>query len=290
MNISRKKSYDYDSYGSIWKEIIWYGNLRYLNDIKIDLDTIKKLMDSDFKDLSDEEFYNLISRFYSIYITKDDILKILSKVNGIEYDKFEKLNSRMTFKDVVSEGHGKDFSYWEETFEIGWIVATAKNLTLNPEYNYSKKEIEQMIRNKQIICLDEQPIAIGMDPKLPYKAETPENVDIPKVNLDNADIDEFLDEYDSYINFNLLRTNDSEFSKEVYKTAFAIIRKRLNKKKVLSDCRQIILFLNNNFHLINKVLQNKSFDNETDKKKYIDLHEELTASHKSLSLTLTPRM
>ena len=66
-----------------------------------------------------------------------------------------------------------------------------------------------------------------------------------------------------------------------------MIRKRLNKKKVLNDCKKIILFVNDNIHLISEVVQNGYFTDENDKNKYLDLSEELTTSHKNLLLQYT---
>lgn len=287
MHITKKNEYNYDGNFSRWEEIVWFQNLEYLKDVKKDLDAINKLIESDFKKISDKDFYDLVSNFYLIYLTKNDLLNILSKVNGIEYNKFEKLNSRMTFKDIVTEGHGRNFDWWEETYQIGWIVATSKDLVLNRDYNYSKEEIEQMVKKKQVISFGKYAQSIGMEPVLSYKSEEVEKINILKINFDFEDYDELLNEFDVYFDFCLLKKDDSIFNKEVYKTAVSMIRKRLNKKKVLNDCKKIILFLNDNIHLISEVVQNEYFTDENDKNKYLDLSEELTISHKNLLLQYT---
>jgi len=232
MHITKKNEYDYDAYDSRWKEIVWFHGLEYLKDVKKDLDAINKLIESDFKKISDKDFYDLVSNFYSIYLTKNDLLNILSKVNGIEYNKFKKINSTMTFKDIVTEGHGRDFGWWEETYQIGWIVATSKDLVLNRDYNYSKEEIEQMVKKKQIISFGKYAQSIGITPVLSYKSEEVEKINILKINFDFDDYDELLNEFDVYFDFSLLKTDDSTFDEEVYKTAVSMIRKRLNKKNL----------------------------------------------------------
>lgn len=288
MKILKKNEYTYDTY-SKWGDIIWFSNLEHLKDIKEDLDAIENLINLDFKNLSNKDFFTLISRFYSIYITRDDFLNALSKVNGIEYDKIEKLNSRMIFKDMVSEGHGRDFSWWEETFQIGWIVATSKDLTLNSDYNYSNEEIKQMIKNKQIISFNNYVRAIGMDPELSYEPERVEKINIPKIDFDYADPDAY--KYSIYFDFSLLKEGESEFSKDVYKVICSMIKKRLNKKKILNDCKQIILFLKDNIHLVNGVIRTEAeyFIDKDVEKKYLDLYGELMAKHKILSLTLVSK-
>ena len=287
MYIEKRNEYDPDfRSGSRWSEIEYSFNLEYLEDVKNDLIAIEKLIDSNFKDLPDEEFFKLVSNFYSIYIGKKDILNILSKVNGIEYNKIQKLNSTMTFKDIVSEGHGRDFSWWEETFQVIYIVATSNDLTLKQYCHYSKEEIKQMVKKKQIVSFGKYPKARGMDPKLPYKPEEFGKIKMLNMSLDIESVDELLEGFDTSFDFSVLTKDASTFSEEVYKNAVSLIRKRLNKKKVLNDCKEILLFLKENIDSINDVIKNEYFDDEKDEKKYLDLSKEVKQHQKSLLLSL----
>ena len=58
-------------------------NFEYLDEVKEDLDAIKVLIDTDFQNLLDEDFYYLISRFYYIDLTLNDFLNIISRVNYV---------------------------------------------------------------------------------------------------------------------------------------------------------------------------------------------------------------
>ena len=274
MHIVKKNEYSYDN-DSNWLELVWYGYLRYLEYVKRDLDAIGVLIDYDFKDIPDKTFYNLVSNFYSIYLTKGDILNIISRVKGIQYDRFEALNSRMVFKDIVREGHGRDFSWWEETFQVNYIVAVAKDFTIDPNHNYSKEDIEEMAKNKQIVAVDSYSKDIGMNPKLSFIKEEPTNVDIDTLRLGLGC--DFLSEYDNIFQLDLLENIDSEFASKVYKTAISLIKKRLNKKKVLNECKQILLFLNENMGRMNEAVNHFDGGNE-----YLDLSHELVASHQKL--------
>ena len=301
MHIRKRNEYDNDFYsGSRWSEIECFSKLEYLEDIKNDLIAIKKLIDSNFKDLPDEEFIKLVSNFYLIYIGKKDILNIISKVNNIEYNKIQKLNSTMTFKDIVSEGHGRDFSWWEETFQVIYIVATSYDLTLKEHY-YSKEEIKQMVKNKQIILFDSVPRTIGINSKLQFKfeeyekrlgllfdkAKEYEKIEMLNISLDIDSVDKLLEEFDTNFDFSILIKGTTPFSEEVYKNTVSLIRKRLNKKKVLNDCKEILLFLNENIDSINDVIKNEYFYDEKDEKKYLDLSKEVKQHQKSLLLNLT---
>lgn len=274
MHIVKKNEYSYDN-DSNWSELVWYGYLSYLEDVKRDLDAIGVLIDYDFKDIPDKTFYNLVSNFYSIYLYNGDILNIISRVKGIQYDRFEALNSRMVFKDIVSEGHGRDFSWWEETFQVNYIVAVAEDFTIDPNHNYSKEDIEEMAKNKQIVAIDSYSKDIGMNPKLSFIKEEPTNVDIDTLRLGLGC--DFLSEYDNIFQLDLLENIDSEFASKVYKTAISLIKKRLNKKKVLNECKQILLFLNENMGRMNEAVNHFDGGNE-----YLDLSHELVASHQKL--------
>lgn len=274
MHIVKKNEYSYDN-DSNWSELVWYGYLRYLEYVKRDLDAIGVLIDYDFKDIPDKTFYNLVSNFYSIYLTKGDILNIISRVKGIQYDRFEALNSRMVFKYIVREGHGRDFSWWEETFQVNYIVAVAEDFIIDPNHNYSKEDIEEMAKNKQIVAVDSYSKDIGMNPKLSFIKEEPTNVDIDTLRLGLGC--DFLSEYDNIFQLDLLENIDSEFASKVYKTAISLIKKRLNKKKVLNECKQILLFLNENMGRMNEAVNHFDGGNE-----YLDLSHELVASHQKL--------
>lgn len=274
MHIVKKNEYSYDN-DSSWSELVWYGYLSYLEYVKRDLDAIGVLIDYDFKDIPDKTFYNLISNFYSIYLNNGDILNIISRVKGIQYDRFEALNSRMVFKDIVREGHGRDFSWWEETFQVNYIVAVAEDFTIDPNHNYSKEDIEEMAKNKQIVAVDSYSKDIGMNPKLSFIKEEPTNVDIDTLRLGLGC--DFLSEYDNIFQLDLLENIDSEFASKVYKTAISLIKKRLNKKKVLNECKQILLFLNENMGRMNEAVNHFDGGNE-----YLDLSHELVASHQKL--------
>lgn len=274
MHIVKKNEYSYDN-DSNWSELVWYGYLSYLEYVKRDLDAIGVLIDYDFKDIPDKTFYNLISNFYSIYLNNGDILNIISRLKGIQYDRFEALNSRMVFKDIVREGYGRDFSWWEETFQVNYIVAVAEDFTIDPNHNYSKEDIEEMAKNKQIVAIDSYSKDIGMNPKLSFIKEEPTNVDIDTLRLGLGC--DFLSEYDNIFQLDLLENIDSEFASKVYKTAISLIKKRLNKKKVLNECKQILLFLNENMGRMNEAVNHFDGGNE-----YLDLSHELVASHQKL--------
>lgn len=282
MYIEKRKEYDYDEYGSRWKEIVWFDNYQYIKDVKKDLDAIKRMMEVEFKNLSNEEFYDLISNFYKVYITKKEILDIVSKVSGVRYDKFERLKSRMAFKSLVTEGHGRDFSWWEETYEASWCVATLEGFKLDPEYNYSKEEIRELVRNKKIVSFGRYAHDVGFDPELPYEKEELEKIEIPEVKLEYDNVEDFV-EWNNIFKLDDLKPGDTDFSKSVQSVAVSLLRRRLNKKRVLKDCSSIIAFLDENIHMIGDVVEKGYYMDEGQKEEYLGISEEVTSNHKVLS-------
>ena len=286
MKITKKNLYSYEGSDSRWLEINWFDHFEYLNDVKEDLYSIKRLIETDFKNISDEEFYNIVSRFYSIFLTKNDILNILSKTVGKEFDRFEVLKTRMTYKDTVSEGHGRDFSWWEETFEIDWIVAATKDFILDKNHNYSKDEIRELIRNKQIVKLSNRKKPIGMNPKLSYESEEVESINTHSINIGKMDYMNFIS-YDELISLNSIKYDDSDFEKELYHRTISLLRKNLSKKRILTDFKKILLFLNDNIYTLCELISKKNVNNENEKNQNLELVGSISDMQKKLSRSLS---
>lgn len=286
MKITKKNLYSYEDSDSRWLEINWFDHFEYLNDVKEDLYSIKRLVETDFKNISDEEFYNIVSRFYSIFLTKNDILNILSKTVGKEFDRFEVLKTRMTYKDTVSEGHGRDFSWWEETFEIDWIVVAAKDFILDKNHNYSKDEIRELIRNKQIIKLSNRKKPIGINPKLSYESEEVESINTHSINIGKMDYMNFVS-YDELISLNSIKYDDSDFGKELYHRTISLLRKNLSKKRILNDFKKILLFLNDNIYTLCELISKKKADDENEKNQNLELVESISDLQRKLSRSIS---
>ena len=298
MYIKEKNVYGYYNYQDRWDEGGWWwsemfsGSAAYfenLEDVKVDLDAINTLIDSDFSDICDRDFYYLISRFYSINLTIKELLNIISRVNSCYYDKFELLNSRQTFCISKQEGHGKDLNLWSDKYLVRWIVATTKDFNLNPNYNYSKDEIEKMILNKQIVAIARWDKKVGIDStKLPYQEEEFEDIKNSKIACDAKYIRNYLYAYDFTntgnfntifdkpgFDFDCLKEGENNFSKNIYKEACSMIRIRLNKEQVLKICEQIVLFLKDEIDKLFPRIQESYFCIYSNKEKYLNLAKEL---------------
>lgn len=104
---------------------------------------IKNLKNSDF---SNVEFFNIYKNFY-----KWDTYKIIELANQSKF-KESKLFRVMTDHYIyftVSEGRGKDFSYWNEFYEKGVEFYASKDFKLENR-EYSLQELAQLQKNDLI--------------------------------------------------------------------------------------------------------------------------------------------
>ena len=83
--------------------------------------------------------------------------------------------------------------------------------------------------------------------------------------------------------FEDLKQGDTDFSKNVQSGALSLLRRRLNKKRVLKDCSSIIAFLDENIHMIGDVVENSYYMDEGQKEEYFGISEAVTTNHKALS-------
>ena len=123
----------------------------FKNNLNEYLNTINTLVNQDLKTLSDEEFYNLLCKVYSIVLTEEDYLKILSKKNNKKYNRFTEIGTYMTFTDTATEGHGRDFSWWEQLYQVRYTIAVSEDTNLEYNITLKKEDIKKMIDDKSIV-------------------------------------------------------------------------------------------------------------------------------------------
>lgn len=179
---------------------------------------INKLLEVDIDDLSDEDFYKLLTKFYDINLDSDDYLEILSQYNDKKYVNYGIIPTNMTFYDIVSEGHGKNFSWWEEELQACYHVAYSDNFKIDMDRLYTKDEIKELVSNKEIVILKEEDIPLTYNDNFTYdKYEF-----IPSLNIDI-----------SYYSNNM-----SQFLINNFNLFGKILRKNFTNKKILSDIKK----------------------------------------------------
>ena len=163
------------------------------------IEYINTLLNVDFDELTNEEFYYLIRGLYSITLTEKDFLNYISKERNKVYTHFRTLPTTMYFKENKSEGKGINYSYWNQPYQVFVEAAIAENTTIDPKKNYSKIDINNMHNSRNITVLDYDSIEIeeyikSMEEISSYPVKP---LKLAKSIVPNNE--EYKDEFDYYI-------------------------------------------------------------------------------------------
>ena len=130
MYIEKKSHYDPLSNLPFWERVDRYSYYNELNYVISEIENISKafnlLLSKDYKCITDEEYFNIINQFYDITFFKQDILKILSVIDKVNYDK-EFWNSKGYDMSKITEAE-EIFSYIDKEFfakgllmQVEWV-------------------------------------------------------------------------------------------------------------------------------------------------------------------------
>lgn len=205
--------------------------------IKKKVSFIKKIVEIDFKEMSDENFYDLLTEIYSITLTDSDYLDIISRINNKKYTHFSEIDTQMTFNETAAEGHGRDFSWCQQLYQIRYLIAVAENVNLSLYPTLSKNEIKKLIADKSIVLLQKK--AKPLNKKPDFTKEKLEK--LPMIHCGRYGY-VIKDEYFHY--------------------TVSLLREKFTKGIVLKDIRTIFDDLQDK---INIILQGKYSDHEHSK-------------------------
>ena len=181
---------------------------------------LKKIVESDFDKLSDQELYTILNDVYDIQLDQNDYLFMLSKYNKKRYVGFISLPTTMLFKSIKSEGHGRNLDRWEQPYQVCYLVAISDTFECDYNKTYSKEEIKELVDNKTIILLKRK------DKEADYYGSFAQG-DYEQIPTLGIDVSNYTDNLNQFVldNFNL-------FGK--------LLRKKFTKARVLKDIKEII--------------------------------------------------
>lgn len=196
------------------------------------INKIKNVLDADIDNLSDEEFFKLLVSIYYIRLDNNDYLKLFSKKYNKNYTCIAIIPTTMTFTDICKEGRGNSFDWWEQKYQLQYMVAVSNEIKLDENKVYSKKEIKQLVSDNTIILLNQETKTIEED-ELTFIEESVEYLPI------NFDFDE---------NGNIM----SGFILDNYDLYMEILREKFTKAKIYNDMQKYISYLRDDIkHIIN---------------------------------------
>ncbi len=240
----------------------------FKNKIKEYISILKEVVESDFDKLTDKKLYELLSKIYVITLDEEDYLKMLSKYNNKKYTFIHRMPTTMTITSRATEGHGRSFDWWDQLYQVYYLVATSDTFEFDYNKTYSKEEIKKLLSDKSIVILKQEKEAINGNQNFVKENYEP-------ITILNIDIKSYGD-------------NISQFVLNNYSLFGELFRKRFTKKDVLKDVKNIIDDLNKEMQEIFSNTQSKEplylgtaiickewFDSSEERKKYQGIQKKL---------------
>ena len=122
---------------------VHFGYEEAVEELQEEIAMITKMIDG-YEKATPEEKYALLNHFFDIRFTKGDQIKLINKILGTSFNTTVKLPTKMEIKDVASEGHGRDFSWWTVFYRILIEAAIIKGSEFE-DRTYSREEILELI-------------------------------------------------------------------------------------------------------------------------------------------------
>ena len=193
-------------------------------------DTIKKLTSVDPKELTTQEFYDLLSKAYNIALTEEDYLKMLSVKNGKRYTKVSEIKTTITRRDIVRRRDGLGFSWSPINNQIVYSVAQIDELKFSKDIDYTKEEVKKLLNQKDIVILGESTKELETIPS--FRKEFYEQ--LPQIG----------------VHFYPLSENMSSFVKSNFFLLDGILKSTFPQKRLLQDMKAFLIALNYDVDLV----------------------------------------
>lgn len=109
------------------------------------------------KNLSDEEFYKKLLEFAYINDWNEyDCFRVLEIAYNMKFDGEALIKTTMHTVVQKTEGHGRDFSWWNEEVGIDFRIFYTKDFEVDYEHFYTTEEIKKLIAEKKILIVSEE--------------------------------------------------------------------------------------------------------------------------------------
>lgn len=287
MYIEKKEHYDTSSNITVWETFSrysYYSELEYVIDsIENVLWALNELVNNEYKDINDEEYYHIVNKLYNIEFNMTDVLRILSIINNKKYDKIQRLKTRVVGEVLQTEGHGRDFSWWNETRQLVLDLITPEGLVIDKNYNYSKEEIEDILNYYKVYLYKISTKPLGIFPDLDFEEEKQLDIDITRIQIDESGN---FDEYYQIFSLDNIKCSDDKILEEIKKIGYKMVRRKVKPSSLLKYAKSILDCIKDDKQFYEEEILNCSFINDMEKDILLKRVNSLFKKQETLSLKL----
>lgn len=163
--------------------------------------------------ISDKDFYSMLNEFAYIGDWDDyDCYNVLEMAYNTKFAGYDTINTTMHTTVLETEGHGRDFSWWDEEIGVDFKILYTKDFEVDYEHFYTIEEIKKLIAEKKILIVSEEERSLAWEEDN-YKKEKYQRFDYAydEYNIKH----EFFDETGKF-----------------YKYTLKYIKKKLNSRQL----------------------------------------------------------
>lgn len=109
------------------------------------------------RNISDSDFYSMLNEFAYISGWNDyDCYKVLEMAYNTKFADEAIIKTTMHAICQKTEGHGRDFSWWDEEVGVNFKILYTEGFEVDYEHFYTIIEIKKLIAEKKIVIVSEE--------------------------------------------------------------------------------------------------------------------------------------
>lgn len=183
--------------------------------VKKTINMLNNIVNTDFKILKDKEYYELLCKIYDISFEEKDLLEVISKKYLKKYNLIFQIPTTMTFNDIASSGHGRSYDWWDQLYQVTFEAAISEDFEIDYNKEYSIQELKDLIKNKNIVLLNEQ------------------------VNqIESSEFDE--EKYVKFETLNIKSQDIKDYIKKNLSLYIDFLKRKFPKKVILKDIKDMV--------------------------------------------------
>lgn len=287
MYIERNNEFDFNENVSIWSILSIYSSYSELDYLISKLEGIvysaNRLLNGNIREINNDDYYQIVKNLYNVVIFRKDIFNLLSEATNQKYSEIRELKTRVTYDIPVTEGHGRDFSWWIGTYQKVLYLFVPEGIEIDDDHDYSSDEINELLKKHKIFLFKVD--SKEVNPNLPFESERNLDVKIPKLTIQVDRVHEYYS-YGTSTSLDNIICSDEEVTRKMRKIALQHIRKNLYPKRVLKYMKEIMEYTEMFKNCFEKVINSSKCCDEREKEELLQRVGRLINAHDNNMLQL----